>query len=245
MHVPFTLYSSRGKAAEKALLDSGATENCLDLETAKRLKLGKQPLETPRPIFNVDGTRNKAGALTHFCDLMVVKDDMKVKQRFYLTHLGEDRAVFGMPWLKAFNPDIDWTNEVMAGGPVRLMTTQKPTWARTCHLIASGRRIAKEETLQQDDEVYVELRRTTIAQQMAEQYAPKEQEELPRQFKEFADVFSDEEAKKFPPRREDDHAIKFKDGTDATYKCRIYPMGRHQAQAIKEWTDDMLAKGFI
>ena len=74
MKVPFTLYTKRGEAAETALLDSGASENFLDLKTFEPLGLGKQQLETPRPVFNVDGTRNKAGLLTHFCNLTVNKD---------------------------------------------------------------------------------------------------------------------------------------------------------------------------
>jgi hypothetical protein len=36
-----------GKAEETALVDSGATENCIDLKTIERLKLGTQKLLKP------------------------------------------------------------------------------------------------------------------------------------------------------------------------------------------------------
>jgi hypothetical protein len=47
MNVPFLLHSKKGKTEEKALLDSGATENCMDITTAKRLGLGMQKLSKP------------------------------------------------------------------------------------------------------------------------------------------------------------------------------------------------------
>jgi hypothetical protein len=50
---------SRLKRAEMvALLDSGATENFMNLEYAKYLHLPIKVLPQPRKLFNVDGTQN-------------------------------------------------------------------------------------------------------------------------------------------------------------------------------------------
>src|SRR5258708_18212182 len=60
--------TSQSMAEETALLDSGATENCLDIETWKRLGIGKTELHQPIPVYNIDGTENKQCNLTHnFC----------------------------------------------------------------------------------------------------------------------------------------------------------------------------------
>jgi hypothetical protein len=52
-----------------ALIDSGATENFLNLSYAKWLRLPIKALKNPRKLYNVDGTENKAGELQHYMDL--------------------------------------------------------------------------------------------------------------------------------------------------------------------------------
>jgi len=60
----------RSKRAEMvALLDSGTTENFISLEYTKYLHLPIKTLPQPRKLFNVDGTRNRAGDLKYYVDL--------------------------------------------------------------------------------------------------------------------------------------------------------------------------------
>ena len=53
-------------AVEIALIDSGATENFLDHDTAKRLGITPKELGTPRIMNNVDGTTNQTGLVKHY-----------------------------------------------------------------------------------------------------------------------------------------------------------------------------------
>jgi len=78
VNVQFPLLHYRGQSEENALLDSGATENFIDSETVKRLRLGTKKLNYQRPVFNVDGTENKSGIITHTCDLLVKQENKKV-----------------------------------------------------------------------------------------------------------------------------------------------------------------------
>ena len=65
-----TFLHTRSKRAEAiALLDSGATENFMNLEYAEYLRLPIQCLKEPRKLFNVDGTPNQSGELLYFTDL--------------------------------------------------------------------------------------------------------------------------------------------------------------------------------
>jgi hypothetical protein len=65
-----TFLHTRSKRAETiALLDSGATENFMNLDYAKYLRVPIQRLKEPRKLFNVDGTPNKSGELLYFTDL--------------------------------------------------------------------------------------------------------------------------------------------------------------------------------
>ena len=69
--ITFPLMYYQGQAEEEALLDSGATENFIDHSTVKRLRLGTKLLNFQRPVYNMDGTLNKHGTITHACDLIV------------------------------------------------------------------------------------------------------------------------------------------------------------------------------
>jgi hypothetical protein len=47
LEVPITLHLFKGMAEEVALIDSGATENFINQETIKKLKLGSKKLSEP------------------------------------------------------------------------------------------------------------------------------------------------------------------------------------------------------
>jgi hypothetical protein len=50
-------------------VDLGMTENFLNLAYTKWLRLPIKKLKTPRKLYNVDGTENKAGKLQYYADL--------------------------------------------------------------------------------------------------------------------------------------------------------------------------------
>jgi hypothetical protein len=99
LKLPVTFSSTCTQTKETALIDSGATENFIDYHTAIKWRLEKRQLDVPRPIFNVDGTSNKAGSMTDYCVLRICMGNQEVLQRFYITNLGEDRLILGYPWL--------------------------------------------------------------------------------------------------------------------------------------------------
>ena len=111
----FTFLSKRGRADKHALVDSGVTENFMDHSMVRRLGIGTRKLPVPRRIFNVDGTENIAGRLTEFCTLRVCKGHENCLQTFYITALGADRAILGYPWLRTFNPRINWEEGKILG----------------------------------------------------------------------------------------------------------------------------------
>src|SRR4029077_17666721 len=78
IQVSISLSHYRGKAEEIALLDTGATENFIDHTTVTCLRLGTKKLPIPRPVFNVDETRNRHGTITHACDLLVIQGNKKI-----------------------------------------------------------------------------------------------------------------------------------------------------------------------
>ena len=87
---PVLMHMHDTKTEERALIDSGAMENFLDYQTVKRLDLGTQKLESPRPIINADGTLNGKGTLTRCTELLVSYNGKEERQRFYIADLGTD-----------------------------------------------------------------------------------------------------------------------------------------------------------
>jgi hypothetical protein len=89
------------RAEITTLVDSGATENFISLTYAKWLKLPIKTLATPRKLFNVDGTENKAGELRFYTDLQVQTGGTRMQLQFFLSDLGEHKAILGYSWFAA------------------------------------------------------------------------------------------------------------------------------------------------
>jgi hypothetical protein len=78
--VPITLHSFKGMAEEVTLVDSGITENFIDQETLKKLKLGSKKLSKPVQLRNIDRTYNQSESVTHYIDLLVSWKTRKITQ---------------------------------------------------------------------------------------------------------------------------------------------------------------------
>jgi len=110
MNLQFYIHSKLKRAKALALIDSGATENFMNLGYAKYLQLPIKRLEEPRSLFNVNGTTNKSRMLQYYTDLQVQTSNQRTNLRFFLTDLGKNKAILGYPWFAAVQPHIDWKN---------------------------------------------------------------------------------------------------------------------------------------
>jgi len=110
MNLQFYIHLKLKRAEALALIDSGATENFMNLEYTKYLQLPIKRLEEPQSLFNVDGTTNKSRTLQYYTDLQVQTGSQRTNLRFFLTDLGENKAILGYPWFAAAQPHIDWKN---------------------------------------------------------------------------------------------------------------------------------------
>ena len=108
MTVRCYLHSIAKRAEAIALVDSGATENFMNLQYTKWLRLPIKRLDNPRPVFNVDRTRNKSGDLQHYTDLAVRTGKQMTTLRFFLSDLGDNKLILGYPWFAATQPRINW-----------------------------------------------------------------------------------------------------------------------------------------
>ncbi len=108
MTVRCYVHSITKRAEIIALVDLEATKNFINLTYAKWLRLPIKQLAQPRRLYNVDGTENKAGELRFYTDLQVQIGKTITPLRFFLSDLGEHKAILGYAWFAAVQPKIDW-----------------------------------------------------------------------------------------------------------------------------------------
>jgi len=89
----------------------------------------------------------------------------------------------------------------------------------------------------------------TIAQKITDSYhttqTPKADTVIPPEYQRHMKVFSEEEAKWFPPSREWDHHIPLMKDAPKTINQKIFNLPKAEKEAIEDWVQKMLEKGFI
>ena len=120
--------TGEGKNAEKqfkinALIDSGAQGKFLNKEFALRNRIVLNKLNNPITVYNVDGTKNNSGKIEYSTWLKMKIDNKEMNTRFLVTDIGKETIILRLPWLKQYNPIIDWDKGTMDISNVKLSKT--------------------------------------------------------------------------------------------------------------------------
>src|ERR1700680_2080571 len=92
----------------KVLLDSGATGLLIDRKYAEGNGISMRQLDQPIRVYNVDGTQNQGGSITHEATLMLLHNGHREKAVFEVCDLGKMAVIIGHPWLQKHNLEINW-----------------------------------------------------------------------------------------------------------------------------------------
>jgi hypothetical protein len=96
-----------------AMVDCGATALFIGRAFVKENKIRTHPLSREIPLYNIDGSTNRAGRITRFARLRLVIGDLEEWRQFLVTDLGPEDVVLGLPWLRSIDLDIDWSEGTM------------------------------------------------------------------------------------------------------------------------------------
>jgi hypothetical protein len=132
---------------------------------------------------------NKAGSLKYYTDIETRTETKRMRLRYFLTDLEDNQVILGYLWFASAQPKIDWAKGWIDYQQLPIML----------------------QTDNADKAVFatrVKGRRAIIRQAQID-------ERIPHQYWMFADVFSDQESKKYPPKRPWDHKIELKLGAPA------------------------------
>jgi hypothetical protein len=215
-------------------------------------------LDRPRKIWNIDRTTNRAGQLTSFVDLEVRMGSKEEKMSFLVTDLGNEDLILGYPWLATFEPQFNWRNSVVdtAHLPiiVRSLDWRKGRFRPIVARMVAGRCVAsapprlshtaKLAILQELEQECTHARgiSTDLAAEAGQHTKPVA---IPAEYQQHAQVFSEEESRRFPPARSWDHAINFKPGSPDSLNCKVYATTPRERTNLRGWLDDMLVRRYI
>src|ERR1700677_457271 len=132
----------------KVLLDTGAEGLFMDKNYAEKHDIVLQKLPNPITPSNVDGTLNHAGQITHFTWIQAKIDKRTLLEKLWITDLGSSDVIFGFPWFKENNPQIEWKT-----GRVQLPKADPET--TFLYLAKDGQR--RKEIKEEEDEFRKEL----------------------------------------------------------------------------------------
>jgi Retroviral aspartyl protease len=99
---------------EWALGDTGATGRFIDNDFVNKNQFPQYHLKEPQTIFNMDGTLNQKGLILDYVKLLITVGGRSNWETFYVTGLGKQKIILGLPWFQDHNPDIDWRNRTIS-----------------------------------------------------------------------------------------------------------------------------------
>jgi len=107
MKVGLEKIDSHKGVSVKALLDSGAIGMFADKKFVEKNGFKLEKLDRPVRIRNVDGTGNSGGLVTHEIEVNIYYQGHVERMKLNICNLGRTEVILGMPWLAAYNPEIN------------------------------------------------------------------------------------------------------------------------------------------
>ncbi len=227
----------------KGLVDSGATDCFMSPTLVKQMGLGKQPLEKPRKIWNIDNTENKDGSITHYMNLKVQTQGIHKEMRFLITNIGNEDVILGYLWLATYEPKFSWKHATIDKKILPVVLQSVNPYQTIPESVIRHMDSEKEDIIcTLESQCTVRTTATELVIQ-AQQYTSKTV--VPKEYQDFAKVFGEEESKRYPPKRAWDHAIEFKKDALDAINCKVYPLTQEGDKALQRFITKEIKKGYI
>ena len=202
--IPISHCSNLKTAETKALIDSGAEGKFIDRSIVNWKKVIH--LKKPITVRNVDGTNNEMGKIRYKTKICYNIDKDEFEDWFYVTKLGDQKVILGLPWLKEVNPIVDWSMGTVSFPEERKFSDeQEDRDLEDEDVNMYLRLIFKEEELDADasenlepDHLWIQAK-TSASQALAHEYEDKTKKvELPPQYSKWRKVFDKQTSERFP-----------------------------------------------
>jgi len=193
-------------------------------------------------VRNVDRTNNSAGAITYQVEANMYYKGHIERMRIDVYNLGKTNIILGMPWLQAYNLEINWET-----GKVKMMRCP-PLCGRNTRLKEKRvrKKVKRVATLEEEKIVRwaVDNKEDWGREEEVKADHRKIEEMVLQKFLRWRKVFGKIELERIPTRKIWDHAIDLKE-TFKPRKGRIYPLSKDKREEVQKFVDDQLRKGYI
>ena len=220
----------------RALVDSGAAANLIDLTLAKQLQIPFLQMASPREVQALDGRPLGSGSLEFQTPplTMQVGDSHFEEIQFYLIDTPLDPIVLGYPWLMVHQPTFDWRR-------VELLE-----WGGDCSqharvaLVRRGMAVGEGEI----GAAVPSFGGRTVVQPVEVSEEEDMLRHVPSEYHDLAEVFSKERAMSLPPNRPFDCAIELVPGQEPP-RGRLYSLTQTETVAMDTYIQEALQQGLI
>ena len=211
-----------------AMIDSGATHSFVDSSFVTSNNIPLIEKSEPVEIFVIDGRPSSAGAITHQTKTMTLRINNHYENiDFSVTKLGKYPVILGISWLEKHDPHITWT--------CKSIDFHSEFCKKNCnrHIEISDIDF-KIENKNQDDFMLYSVSTDN----------DKETPQIPVEYSEYLDVFSEKASEQLPPHRNYDHKIVLHTNTQPPFGP-IYSLSELELKALRDYINENVAKGFI
>src|SRR4051812_47989376 len=226
---------SEKQAEANLMLDSGATGPVLSTRWVQKHQIPCTKRKHPEPITDASGN-HIPGTGTHFTHtIQLTIGNHQDSMRFELAELADPHidGYLPMSWLETHNPDIDWMKGTISWRSDYCRKNCLPP-NKKIELISDYQmmRIKRNKRHLLGMAIFHDEDGEDIAIRLLDEY------------KDYADIFSQEKIQKLPEHSEYDHKIELMPGTTPPFGP-IYPLSESELKLLREYLDEMLQSGKI
>ena len=235
------------------MIDSGASALFLSNRFVEQHQVHVHKLDREIPLYNIDGTSNQAGGLTHFARLELRAGEHVEMAEFLVTELGPEDVILGLPWLRKHNPGVDWKEGKVEFDQCDQESgthSDEPPFSKLPLNRKSRRAWLKAGILENTSEEVWCAAGYTYSQKIAEEAGKEKrsrtfEEIVPEPYREFAKVFSEQESERLPEHKPWDHTVDLKPDAPETLRSKVYPMPVNEQEELDRFLEENVRKGYI
>ena len=230
----------------RALLDSGSISNFISGEAV--LRAGLRPLlkKEPYPIRVANGTLMPGEpVITHEVTTLLYIQNQPMRVHLDVLGLAAKDIILGLPWLREFNPQIDWKHRTLSLGDCANARNSKPTPRQSTTVDENTiNNISSKKTYDHKNVVASTGTSGNLDHEVRvlEKRVPPE---IPKEYAQFRKLFEEEtDATALPKHQPWDHEIVLEEGKQPTFNP-IYALSEKELRTLRDYIEVNIKKGFI
>jgi reverse transcriptase-like protein len=207
----------------------------MNLRYTKWLRLPIKQMDELKKLLNVDGMENKSRELKYYTDLAVQTRSTHTTLQFYLSDLGDQKAILGYPWFVAVQPNIDWRKGWI--DHTQLPIVFRTNNAKRARFVLRQRNIPRTR----GPSTYFIGKVLLHPRAIPAKLIPG----VPAEFTRHRKVFSKEDSQRLPKHTIWDHAIELLPGTPSSLPGWLLPLKQDEIAEAHKFIAEHLKRGTI